>query len=159
MTETGKELVAHLKETNACLGTKALVGHHSKFNPYAVATAETIASGSLGNIIGVNGLWTLLKPMRYFDLEWRRTKDAGPVLIKFIHDVDLLQFFFGPIVRIQADKTISQRGFEAEGVAIIFIFASGILGTFFLCDNVVSPFNWEHGTGDSPQFPHSGQDF
>ena len=128
-TETGKELVVHLKETNACLGTKALVGHHSKFNPYAVATAETIASGSLGNIIGVNGLWTLLKPMRYFDLEWRRTKDAGPVLINLIHDVNLLHFFFGPIVREQADKTISQRGFEVEeGVAIIFRFASGILG-------------------------------
>ena len=42
--------------------------------------------------------------MRYFDLEWRRTKDAGPVLINLIHDVDLLHFFFGPIVRIQADK-------------------------------------------------------
>lgn len=89
--------------------------------------------------------------MRYFDLEWRRTKDAGPVLINLIHDVDLLHFFFGPIVCIQADKTISQREFEAEGgVAIIFRFASGILGTFFLCDNVASPFDWEHGTGDSP---------
>lgn len=158
--QTGKDLVSLLQEANARSGVKTLVGHHRRFNPYATATADAVASGSLGRVIGVNGLWGVIKPMSYFDAEWRRMRTAGPILINLIHDVDLLHAFLGPIVRVQADATASRRGFEAEeGAAIIFRFKNGAVGTFFLCDNVVSPFGWEYGTGEDPRFPTTGKDF
>jgi len=81
-------------------------------------------------------------------------------MINTVHDVDLLHLFMGPIVRVQTEKTISRRGFEAEeGAAIIFKFRSGAVGTFLLCDNAPSPYGWEFGTGDLPAFPATGQDF
>jgi len=156
---TGRELAAHLEEARARSGVRTVVGHHRRFSPYAVATAKAVASGSLGMIVGVNGLWSTLKPKSYFDAEWRRTKAGGPILINLIHDVDLLHSFLGPIVRVQADKAAPRRGFEAEeGAAIIFRFKSGAVGTFFICDNVASPFGWESGTGDDARLAHNGQD-
>ncbi|KAH8885277.1 NAD(P)-binding protein [Thozetella sp. PMI_491] len=158
--EVGNELLVHLKEARVKTGVMSLVGHHRRFNPYAVSTAAVISSGSLGRIIAINGLWATCKPTSYFDATWRRTKAAGPVLINLVHDVDLLHHFLGPIVRVQTEKTISRRGFEAEeGAAIIFKFKSGVVGTFFLCDNVPSPYGWDFGTGENPNFPNSGQDF
>ncbi|KAK1762428.1 NAD(P)-binding protein [Phialemonium atrogriseum] len=157
--QSGRELAAHLEGARVRAGVRTLVGHHRRFNPYAVATAEAIGSGSLGRIVGVNGLWGVLKPMSYYDAEWRRTKAGGPVLINLVHDVDLLHSFLGPIVRVHAEKTPSRRGFESEeGAAIIFRFKTGAVGTFFLCDNVATPFGWEFGTGEDPRFPLSRQD-
>ncbi|CAG1963054.1 unnamed protein product [Fusarium graminearum] len=155
---SGKELVRHLEGT----GVKALVGHHRRFNPYMVATKKILSSGSLGQIIAVNGLWTLYKPPEYFDApaEWRRDNTGGPVLINMIHEVDLLHYLFGPIVRVHAEKTISQRGFEAEeGAALTLRFKSGIVGSFIISDHTPSPHNFESGTGENPEIPKTGQDF
>jgi predicted dehydrogenase len=155
---SGKELVQHLETA----GVKALVGHHRRFNPYMVATKRTLSSGSLGQILAVNGLWTLYKPLDYFDApaEWRRDKSGGPILINMVHEVDLLHYLFGPIVRVHAEKTISQRGFEAEeGAALTLRFKSGIVGTFLISDHTPSPYNFESGTGENPEIPKTGQDF
>jgi predicted dehydrogenase len=116
---------------------------------------------SLGKIIAVSGLWTIYKPPEYFEppMEWHCAEFAGPVLINLIHDVDILHFWFGPIVRVSAEKTISQRGHPAgEGAAIILKFANGIVGTFLLSDAVVSPHNFECGTGENPTIPAEGLD-
>lgn len=76
-----------------------------------------------------------------------------------IHDVDLLQFMLGPIVRVTIEETTKQRSFAAEeGAAILFRFASGAVGTFILSDAVPSPHSFEQGTGENPAFPKSGQD-
>lgn len=117
---------------------------------------------SLGRLVAVNGLWTLYKPAQYFDAptEWRRSDTAGPVLINLIHEIDILHHFFGPITRVYAEKTLSQRGFPAEeGAAITLRFANGMVGTFMLCDAVVSPHNFEAGTGENPTIPKVGEDF
>ncbi|KAL1859691.1 hypothetical protein VTK73DRAFT_7498 [Phialemonium thermophilum] len=157
---TGQDLVRHLRQAREEKGVKALVGHHRRFNPYAVATAETIASGSLGQIIAVNGLWMVQKSESYFEARWRRDKSAGPVMINVVHDVDLLHLFLGPIVRVQTEKSVSRRGYAAEeGGAVIFKFKSGAIGTLLFCDNCPSPYGWEFGTGDQAQFPATGQDF
>lgn len=92
-------------------------------------------------------------------MQWHRAESAGPVLINLIHDVDVLHFWFGPIVRVSAEKTMSQRGHPAEeGAAIILKFANGIVGTFLLSDAVVSPHNFECGTGENPTIPAEGRD-
>lgn len=156
--KSGKELIDHLKGA----GVEVLVGHHRRFNPYIVAVKKVIASNSLGKVIAVNGLWTAYKPLDYFDAptEWRRDKTGGVVLINLIHEVDLLHHLFGPITRVHAEKTVSLRGFEAEeGAALTFRFKSGVVGSFFISDNIPSPYNFESGTGENPLIPKTGQDF
>lgn len=117
---------------------------------------------SLGRLIAITGLWTIFKPLSYFDppTEWRRLNSAGPIFINLIHEIDLLHYWYGPITRVYAEQTVSQRGFEAEeGAAITLRFASGLVGTFLLSDAVVSPHSFEGGTGENPIIPRTGQDF
>ncbi|OIW30047.1 hypothetical protein CONLIGDRAFT_714484, partial [Coniochaeta ligniaria NRRL 30616] len=119
-----------------------------------------IASGSLGQVLAVNGLWMVRKHDAYFDALWRRDRSAGPVMINLVHDVDLLHLFLGPIARVQTEKIPARRGYEAEeGGAVIFKFRSGAVGTFLFCDNAPSPYGWEFGTGDLASFPKTGEDF
>lgn len=62
-------------------------------------------------------------------------------------------------MRVFAERTISRRGHAAEeGAAIILRFASGLVGTFTLSDAVVSPHNFESGTGENPTIPKTGRD-
>ncbi|KAJ4205336.1 hypothetical protein NW767_004130 [Fusarium falciforme] len=84
----------------------------------------------------------------------------GVILINLIHEVDLLHQIFGPIIRVHAEKTISNRGFEAdEGAALTFRFQSGVVGSFIVSDNLLLPYNFEAGTGENPLIPKTGQDF
>lgn len=155
---SGQELQKLLEGTEV----KALVGHHRRFNPYMVAAKALVDSGSLGNIIAINGLWTQCKPLDYFDppADWRREKTGGVVLINMIHEVDLLHYLFGPITRVHAEQTISQRGFDAEeGAALTLRFKSGIVGSFVVSDNAPSPYNFEAGTGENPLMPKTGESF
>jgi predicted dehydrogenase len=155
---SGESLLEHLKSTNV----KTLVGHHRRFNPYMVRTKQIVSSGRLGDIIAVNGLWTTCKPLDYFDTpaEWKRGETGGVVLINLIHEVDLLHYLFGQIISVHAEKTISNRGFEAEeGAALTLRFQSGVVGSFLVSDNVPSPHNFESGTGENPLIPKTGQDF
>jgi predicted dehydrogenase len=136
-----------------------LVGHHRRFNRYVLATKRLLSSNSLGRTIAVSGLWALYKPPEYFNspAEWHQT--AGPISINLIHEIDILQFLLGPITRVHAEQTVSQRGYPAEeGAAIILRFESGVLGTFLLSDALPSPYNFESGTGENPLIPQDGQD-
>lgn len=155
---SGRDLLQHLETT----GIKALVGHHRRFNPYMVAAKQIISSGSLGTVLAISGIWATFKPPEYFDspAEWRRGKTGGVVLINLIHEIDLMHYLFGPIVRVHAEKTVSQRGHEAEeGAALTLRFKSGIVGTFIVTDHAPSPYNFESGTGENPLIPKTCQDF
>ena len=61
---------------------------------------------------------------------------------------------------MHAEETLKQRSFEAEeGVAMVFKFKSGLVGTFVLSDAVSCPWSFEQGTGVNPIMPESGQGF
>jgi predicted dehydrogenase len=155
---SGKGLLEHLSTT----GVKALVGHHRRFNPYMVAAKKIVSSGRLGQILAVNGLWTLYKPIDYYQppAAWRQSKTGGVVFINMIHEVDLLHFLLGPITSVHAEKMLSQRGYDAEeGAALTLRFKSGVVGSFIVADNIPSPHNFESGTGENPLIPKAGQDF
>jgi predicted dehydrogenase len=125
-----------------------------------VAAKELIPT--LGRLVAINGLWTMFKPSQYFDppTEWRRSDSGGPVSINLIHDIDILHHLFGAITRVYAERTLSQRDYLAEeGAAVTLRFANGMIGTFLLSDAVVSPHNFEAGTGENPMIPKVGQDF
>ena len=156
---SGMELLDHLKRT----GVRALVGHHRRFNSYIVAAKQIVASGSLGRVVAINGLWVLQKPAEYFEAPaaWRRRgSSGGVVLINLIHEVDLLQHLLGPISSVHAEGMARTRGFEAEeGAALTLRFASGAVGTFLVADCLPSPHSFEAGTGENPLVPRTGQDF
>ncbi|EYE95395.1 Gfo/Idh/MocA family protein [Aspergillus ruber CBS 135680] len=159
--ETGLKLLEFArKPENAHL--KLLVGHHRRFNPYVLKTKEVLDARSLGQVIAVNGLWTLYKPEKYFEPpgDWRRKQSAGGVIpINLVHDIDVLHYLFGPVVRVHAEKTLPQRPdppHEAEeGAALTLRFLSGVVGTFLVCDATPSPHNFETGTGENPLIPQS----
>lgn len=168
--ETGRSLLEFSKfHEQAHL--KLLVGHHRRFNPYVRATKAVLESGSLGRPIAVNGLWTLYKPDAYFAPpgDWRgsRTRGGGVIPINLVHDIDLMHYLFGPIVRVHAERTLPQRPSPPhdadEGTALVVRFASGVVGTFLVCDATPSPHNFETGTGENPLIPRSptgdGSDF
>ncbi|KAK4495816.1 hypothetical protein PRZ48_013084 [Zasmidium cellare] len=157
---SGERLIEAAREA----GRHLLVGHHRRFNPYVTATKNALLKGSIGRPIAVSGLWATYKPSSYFEAptQWRAetSRGGGPILIYLIHEVDILQYLLGPIIRVHAEHTISQRGHPVEeGAAILLRFASGVVGTFILSDATPSNHFFESGTGENPMLPHSGKDF
>lgn len=146
--EDGKRL---LKAASAS-DKQLLVGHHRRFNPYITATKQALSAGAIGRPIAVSGIWALCKPSSYFEAptEWRaKAEGGGTVLINLIHEVDILQYLFGPITKVHAEQTLSQRCHQAEeGAGILFRFTSGVVGTFVLSDATPSSHNWESATGE-----------
>jgi predicted dehydrogenase len=144
-------------------GKQLLVGHHRRFNPYIAATKKVLEDGIIGRPIAISGLWALFKPPSYFaaPTEWRAKSDGGGVImINLIHEVDILQFLFGPVVKVHAERTTSIRGHEVEeGAAILVRFESGLVGTFVIVDISPSAHNFESSTGENPTIPQAGKDF
>jgi len=132
-----------------------LVGHHRRFNAYVVETKRNLKQ--LGQIIAVQGTWTLRKPDSYFvNGKWKTDKSqgGGALMINLVHDLDILQYLFGPIHQIYAELLEKQRNYDAdEGAVLTLRFKNGISGTFICSDNVTSPFNFESGTGENPTIP------
>ncbi|CAG8979703.1 hypothetical protein HYALB_00003934 [Hymenoscyphus albidus] len=151
---SGLELVEVARKANV----KVLVGHHRRFNTYLLATKAGLPN--LGRILAIQGTWALQKPPSYFTTPetntWRqRVEDGGGViLINLIHEVDLVQYLFGPINLVSALQTGKGRGYEVEeGAAVMMRFASGVVGSFVFSDNSPSPWNFEAGTGENPLIP------
>ncbi|KAK6201588.1 oxidoreductase [Scheffersomyces amazonensis] len=150
-----------LKNYTESKNVKLLVGHHRRFNPFIVETKKQINSDNskLGDIIAIQGTWTLRKPQSYFEQGLWRTDvstGGGPLLINLVHDLDILQFLFGPIEKIYAEVLKKQRTQYTnvdEGAALTIRFKNGITGTFICSDNVTSPFNFESSTGENPTVP------
>jgi predicted dehydrogenase len=132
-----------------------LVGHHRRHNPIVACAKAQIDSGALGDIVAVNGQFWLYKPDDYFQAAWRKGPGAGPAMINFIHDVDLLRYFCGNIADVQAMRSNIQRGQDVEDTAAIMLrFESGALGTFSMSDSIAAPWSWEMTSGENPIYPH-----
>ncbi|KAF2209528.1 hypothetical protein CERZMDRAFT_86852 [Cercospora zeae-maydis SCOH1-5] len=156
---TGRDLIETARRT----GRHLLVGHHRRFNSYIVSAKRALSEGIIGRPIAISGLWVLRKPASYFEppTEWRAIPGkGGPVHINLVHDLDILQYLLGPITRVHAEKSISQRRHDVEeGAAVVLRLASGVVGTFILADNCPSAHNFESGTGENPIIPQACKDF
>ncbi len=150
----GMELVAAASGE----GVPVCVGHHRRFDPAVIAAREILASGRIGRLIGVSGLWADRKPGDYFDVPWRREAGGGPVLINMIHDIDMLRCLCGEVDRVYAETTSLERGLPVEdGGAIVLRFPGGALATISFSDAAPSPWGWERSTADNPAIPPSGE--
>jgi predicted dehydrogenase len=133
-------------------GVPLLVGHHRRFSPFCVRVREAIASGELGDLIGVSVLWAMFKPHDYFNAEWRtkRATGGGPLLINVIHNIDDIRFMTQrEITRIYAETSNRTRGFEVEDtVSISLRLEDDALATIFVTD--CSPAIWAYESTTAP---------
>ena len=95
----------------------------------------------------------IYKNDEYFDVEWRRKKGAGPILVNLVHDVDLLRYLLGEPVAVQGMQSSAARGFETEDSAVVNVrFADGALASMTISDATASPWNWEATAREDPQY-------
>jgi predicted dehydrogenase len=135
-------------------GVPLLIGHHRRHNPLIRRAQEVIREGKLGRLTAVSSLWMIHKPDGYFETAWRREPGGGPVLINFIHDIDLMRFMCGEIESIQSMTSNATRGYPVEDTAVAIIrFENGALGTVTTCDAAASPWSWELDSGENPLYP------
>lgn len=131
-----------------------LVGHHRRHHPAVAAAREMIATGELGRIVAINGMWLTKKSDEYFAQSWHRESGAGVMLINLVHDLDLVRHLVGEIATVQATASNAVRGYEVEDTAAVIVgFDNGAIGTFIASDTVVAPWGWDQSTQDDPQFP------
>ncbi|MGI9390963.1 MAG: Gfo/Idh/MocA family protein [Boseongicola sp.] len=149
-----QDIIEHSKVTNR----HVLVGHHRRYYPQVEKAREIVQGGALGKLVAVSGQWCLRKHDEYYDPDWRKKWQAGPILTNLIHEMDYLRYILGPVDSVQAEISNTIQGFEKEdAAAIILRFTSGALGAFVLSDQADSPWAWEFATGETPSYPHSGQ--
>jgi predicted dehydrogenase len=140
-------------------GVPLLVGHHRRHNPIIARARALMAEGVVGRPVSVTAMSTWLKPDAYFDVEWRRQRGGGPVLINLIHDVDLLRHLVGEVASVQALTSSAVRGNPVEDTAsVILRFANGALGALSVSDTAVAPWNWDLGAGEAAHYPRQDID-
>lgn len=139
-------------ETNA---VPILVGHHRRHNPIIQKSAELIKDGTIGDVRSAQVTCWFYKPDDYFEVApWRKKAGAGPISVNLVHDVDLMRYFMGEVVTVQAQMAPSRRGFENEDVAAAVLrFESGAICTISVSDSVVSPWSWELTSREYPIYP------
>lgn len=147
-----------LVEAGETAGVPVLTGHHRRYNPLIAAAKKLIEGGRIGQPVSVSGMFWLIKPDDYFEVEWRRQPGAGPVFVNLIHDIDLLRYLVGEVVAVQAQTANTVRGNAVEETAVVLLeFANGALGTINISDTIPAPWSWELTSGENPAYPPTDQ--
>lgn len=150
--DEAQEIVAEAK------GLPLFTGHHRRCHPFSVAARNALAE--IGDLVGVQGLWSLRKHDTYYDVDWRRAPGAGPLLTNLTHEIDLLRFFVGEMTEASALLSSARRGFVIEDTAsVAFRFANGALGSFLISDAGASPWSFEAASYENPAIAGSGEDY
>ena len=152
------EEAQHVVEKAAESDLHVLVGHHRRYYSLVREARDIVQSGKLGRLVAVTGQWSLRKHDDYFSPDWRKTREAGPVLTNLIHEIDTLRYICGEVESVSAEISHSVMEFEKEdAAAMVLRFRNRALATFLLSDRTPSPWAWEFATGETPEFPKSGQ--
>ncbi len=138
-------------------GVLLATGHHRRFHPFVAAAKEM--RDKIGDLVAVQGLWSLRKHDSYYDVPWRREPGAGPILTNLSHEIDLIRFLVGEITEVSAITSNARRGLVIEDTAAItFRFANGAVGNFLISDAGASPWAFEAACGENPEIAQSHQD-
>ena len=149
------ELIIRSSQENS---REVLVGHHRRYYGMIQKVRELIRGGSLGQLVGISGLWAVRKPDAYYEPDWRKQRSSGPILINLIHEIDLLRYLCGELVSISAKTRRGLRSHPKEETAAVLLeFVDGAVGTFLLSDVAPSPWTWEQAVAENPDFPKSAQ--
>ncbi len=148
-----------LRRAAAAAGARILVGHHRRHSVLVRTARDLVRNGSLGRLVGVSVLWSVLKPDEYYTVGWRREPLAGgPVLINLVHDLDSLRFICGEITEVYAHTRAAVRRLEVEdAVSIALTFDNGAVGTLLAADTCPSPWSYEANAGENRALFHAEQ--
>jgi predicted dehydrogenase len=159
-----KPLTATLDEAGALLdeatrlGLPLVTGHHRRCHPFSVAARAAL--GQIGDLVAVQGLWSLRKHDSYFDVAWRRLPGAGPLMTNLSHEIDLLHFMLGDIDQVAALVSNARRRLAIEDcAALAFRFCNGALASYVISDAGASPWSFEAASGENPAIAASGEDY
>jgi predicted dehydrogenase len=135
-------------------GIRVLVGHQRRHSPFIEETRSVVKGGTLGRLVAVSMLWTLLKPIDYFDVDWRRRRPGGgPTLINLIHEIDILRFICGEVRQVFAHSSSEARRLEVEdSLAISLSFENGAVGSILASDATPSPWSYEATVHENPLY-------
>jgi len=154
------ETLAEADRLCAHAAAKALplfTGYHRRCHPFVAQARERLTD--LGSLVAVQGIWALRKHDSYYDLPWRRSEGAGPILTNLSHEIDLLHCLIGPITEVSAMTANAARGFDIEDTTALSLrFESGALGGFVMSDAGASPWAFEAATGENPAIAVRGAD-
>jgi predicted dehydrogenase len=139
------------------LGLPLRVGHHRRCHPFVLRARAMLAD--LGPLVLIQGLWSLRKHDSYYDIPWRRSVGAGPILTNLSHEIDLLRLLAGEITDVSALTSNTTRGFEIEDTtALTLRLATGALASIAMSDAGASPWAFEAATGENPAIHVRGPD-
>lgn len=148
-----------LCETAKRVGVPLLVGHHRRHNPL-VREAKELISSVIGSLLGFVTTLALRKPDSYYDLPWRRSESAGPLLVNLIHEVDMIRYMCGEIDVVQAASDRLNRSWDFDDTAsAILSLRNGSSGTVFITESSPSPWSWEASVSEGMGFYDAGQDY
>jgi len=148
-----------LVEASAEAEVPVIVGHHRRHNPLIHAAKHCIDSGQLGEIRAIHAQCWFYKPDDYFSVApWRTQVGAGPISVNLAHDIDLIRYFCGDVLVVQAQRASSIRGHANEDVAsALLTLSNGALVTVTVSDAVASPWSWELTSKEYPIYPVTDQ--
>ena len=75
--EEARKIISLSEQTSR----EVLVGHHRRHYGILQKTRQLIHDGLLGQLVAVQGMWTTRKADAYYELEGRKKRSSGPVLI------------------------------------------------------------------------------
>jgi len=115
-------------------GNQLFIVKQNRFNPPVQAVKKLLEEGRVGQIFSVqlNCFWN--RPASYYAQSWKGTRslDGGTLYTQFSHFIDLLIWFFGPIVPLAANlANTAHQGvieFEDSGV-VLFRLQNGAPGS------------------------------
>ena len=110
-----------LIEAAEARGVALAVGHHRRFDPVIEIAKNLIDAGELGKLVAVECIWALRKHDSYYEASWRTTSWRRSALINLIHDLDLLRYLAGDIVKLYAWGGAIGRTHEVEDTLSVSI--------------------------------------
>ena len=114
-------------------GVRLGVFFQDRLRPDVVRLKSMIDEGALGAPVLMSGRVKWHRALEYYaDSRWRGTwalDGGGALMNQGIHTVDLAQWLFGPVARVQGSLATRLHGIEVEDTAAAVLeFASGALG-------------------------------
>lgn len=126
--ESADELIRTCHES----GVKLAVIHQNRFNKSVKLMRQALEEGRFGNLTHGQATVRWNRDDNYYaQAPWRGTKlqDGGVLMNQSIHNIDLLQWTFGPVESVFGYTRTAMRKIEMEDVGTAVIkFKNGALG-------------------------------
>jgi len=127
--EKADALIAAADAADVRLG----VFFQDRLRPDILRIKPMLAAGELGAPVMISGRVKWYRPPEYYaDSRWRGTwslDGGGALMNQGIHTVDLVQWLFGPVARVQGSVATRLHDIEVEDTAAALLeFTSGAIG-------------------------------